>query len=404
MAKPTVSTFGAAGPMLGYLFQVRTALLWAIRRSKAGDFVVDLEVLDDVSFSKAGDAVAVLQTKHSINSECDLSDFSSELWKTLRVWLVGVSSGEVGTHVTKFLISTGEAKSGTACEWLCTDTSKRNVREAAKLLVHVASTSTNTQLKDVFATFLALDLRAREKFLGNVYVVPKQPNAADIDAALKAELYYVSIQHQDLACQMLEGWWFQRVVSELVEKGPGISKAEIDAQISDIQESLKSDHLPIDGEIDALMVALDQLSEFANRPFYKQVEIVGAGQGRIRNAVTSYLQAFRQRSAWTRNDLLFDADLSQYDERLISEWKLLRDQICDELGEEAGEEELAKAGRAILKWAEDAPIPIRSGVNVPWVCRGSFHMLADDRKLGWHPEFEARMSVIFDMATVEKHR
>jgi hypothetical protein len=97
--------------------------------------------------------------------------------------------------------------------------------------------------------------------------------------------------------------------------------------------------------------------------------------------------------------LLFDADLRQYDERLIREWALLRDQVCDEMGTEPGEEEMAKAGRAILKWAEDAPIPIRSGVNVPWVCRGSLHMLAEDRKVGWHPDFAARLHTIFGAAT-----
>jgi hypothetical protein len=227
--------------------------------------------------------------------------------------------------------------------------------------------------------------------LSSIYVVAGQPNADAIHSQLQAELYHVSLHHQALSVQMIEGWWFKRVIHELVHGGVGIPRAEIDAQISEVQESLKRDALPIDEEIDALMVALEKLPEFASRPFYRQVEIVGAGPRRIRNAITSYLQAFRQRSAWMRDDLLFDADLRQYDQRLLTEWALLREQVCDELGEGAGEDEMAKAGRAILKWAEDAPLPIKSGVNVPWVCRGSFHMLADDRRLGWHPDFEARM-------------
>ena len=143
------------------------------------------------------------------------------------------------------------------------------------------------------------------------------------------------------------------------------------------------------------MVALDQLPEFANRPFYRQVELVGGSQLRIRNAITSYLQAFRQRSAWTRDDLLFDADLQKYDQRLHTEWELQFAQACDELGAEPTEESMARAGRAILKWAEDAHVPIRSGVNVPWVCRGSLHMLAEDQRLGWHPDFQARLRAIF---------
>src|SRR4051812_49201830 len=95
MNPPSVSTFSAAPSMLGYLYQVRVALLWAIRQSKVGDFMVSLEVLDDVSFERNGEAIAVLQTKHAVKATSGLSDLSPELWKTLRVWAVGHSSGEV---------------------------------------------------------------------------------------------------------------------------------------------------------------------------------------------------------------------------------------------------------------------------------------------------------------------
>lgn len=397
MVQGSVSVFNAGASMLGYLYQVRIALLWAIRQSRVGDFSVTVETLDDVSFEVGGDAIAVLQTKHTLHVIATLSDLSPEVWKTLRVWMVGCVSGEVPSNAARFLISTATVSPGTACAALGIE--ERNVREAAKRLKHAATTSTNAELKDAFQSFLALDDAAREQLLSRVYVVPAQPDADAIHAQLHSELYHVALHHQELSVQMLEGWWFKRVIHELVHQGLGIPRVEIDAQISDIQESLKRDALPIDGEIDALMVALEQLPEFANRPFYKQIELVGGSQGRIRNAITSYLQAFRQRSAWTRDDLLFDADLQQYDQRLFLEWELQREQVCNELGAEATEAAMATVGRAILKWAEDAHVPIRSGVHVPWVCRGSLHMLAEDRRLGWHPDFEARLKAIFDVRT-----
>jgi hypothetical protein len=43
--------FSAADSALGYLYQVRVALLWSLRRLKTeNDFTVSLETLDDVSF------------------------------------------------------------------------------------------------------------------------------------------------------------------------------------------------------------------------------------------------------------------------------------------------------------------------------------------------------------------
>ena len=47
--------FSAADSALGYLYQVRVALLWALRRLKTDDdFVISLETLDDVTFETKG--------------------------------------------------------------------------------------------------------------------------------------------------------------------------------------------------------------------------------------------------------------------------------------------------------------------------------------------------------------
>ena len=400
MTPPSISTFGAAPAMVGYLYQVRLALLWAIRRSRTSDFVVSLETLDDVSFEFGGEPLVVLQAKHSLKAAASLTDLSTELWKTLRVWLVGLASGEIPIGTVRFLITTAAAAPGSACAALGIE--DRDVAEAAKRLKHAASSSTNGELKPAFEAYLALEETEREALLAHVYVIPSHPDAVEITEQLQSELYHVSLNHQALSVQMLEGWWFKRVLNELVHPEGGIPRAEIDAQISDIQESLKPDALPIDEDLDALMIALEQLPEFADRPFYKQVELVSGSQLRIRNAITSYLQAFRQRSAWTRHDLLFDADLDKYDKRLQAEWELQYGQVCDELGPDATDAAMAQAGRALVKWAEDAHISIRSGVNVPWVCRGSLHMLAEDMRVGWHPQFKIRLKAVLDAAAQGK--
>lgn len=400
MIPPSISTFGAAPSMVGYLYQIRLALLWAIRRSRSSDFVVSLETLDDVSFEVGGEPLAVLQAKHSLKAAASLTDLSTELWKTLRVWLVGLACGEIPLGTARFLITTAAVVPGGACAALGIEGHERDVAEAAKRLKHAATSSSNSELKPAFDAYLALEETEREALLAQVYVIPSQPNAVEMTEQLQSELYYVSLNHQALSVQMLEGWWFKRVLNELVHPKGGISRAEIDTQVSEIQESLKPDALPIDEDLDALMVALEQLPEFADRPFYKQVELVSGSQVRIRNAITSYMQAFRQRSAWMRHDLLFDADLDKYDKRLHAEWELQYGQVCDELGPDATDAAMAQAGRALLKWAEDAHIFIRSGINVPWVCRGSLHMLAEDMRVGWHPQFETLLKTALE-ATVQ---
>jgi len=400
MSQAGVSAFSAAPSMLGYLYQVRTALLWAVRESKSSDFTVSLETLDDVTFNHDGEPATVLQTKHSVNVASTLTDLSADVWKTLRIWMIGLATGEIPARTTKFLISTSAATSGTACQALCVG-GGRNTTLAAERLKHAATSSSNADLASTFTAYLSLTPDQQQQLLERVFVLPGQPSADEIGASLASELYFMSLHHQETALETLEGWWYKRVIGEMTIPSGGISKAELEARIADIQVSLKPDSLLIDDEIDKLLVALEEMPEFSSRPFYKQVELVGGSAPRIRNAITSYLQAFRQRSAWTRDDLLFDSDLQKYDQRLITEWALLRSQVCDELGSAPDEDELSKAGRAILKWAEDALVPIKTNVNVPWVCRGSLHMLAEDLKLGWHPEFKDRMEAI--LASTEAH-
>lgn len=75
--KNALEKYSASGSMLGYLYQVRIALLWAAKQSSVGNFTISVETLDDVSFTDDKDATVVLQTKHSINSQATLSDLSA---------------------------------------------------------------------------------------------------------------------------------------------------------------------------------------------------------------------------------------------------------------------------------------------------------------------------------------
>ena len=57
--------YAAVDASLGYLYQVRSALLWTLKRLKTKpDFLVGIETLDDVAFeSVGGDPRELLQTK-----------------------------------------------------------------------------------------------------------------------------------------------------------------------------------------------------------------------------------------------------------------------------------------------------------------------------------------------------
>jgi hypothetical protein len=106
MAEPSFSAVDAA---LGYLYQVRCALLWTLKRQRteSTDFQVSIETLDDVTFERVGgEPTDLLQTKHHRRGVASLTDASPDLWKTLRIWFEGHKSKAVPASTALYLVTT----------------------------------------------------------------------------------------------------------------------------------------------------------------------------------------------------------------------------------------------------------------------------------------------------------
>ena len=69
MTDKRTSDFSAVDSTLGYLYQVRLALFWTLRRLKTDPgFLIGIETLDDVTFeTTGGKPTELLQTKHHKN-------------------------------------------------------------------------------------------------------------------------------------------------------------------------------------------------------------------------------------------------------------------------------------------------------------------------------------------------
>lgn len=77
----------AAQSAAGYLYQARLGLAECLRYAYVDSGIdIAIEKLDDVSFEKDGSPLELLQTKHHLKKQADLTNASVDLWKTLRVW------------------------------------------------------------------------------------------------------------------------------------------------------------------------------------------------------------------------------------------------------------------------------------------------------------------------------
>ncbi len=76
------SPFAAVDSTLGYLYQVRSALLWSLKRLRGDtDFLVSIESIDDVSFETKGGILSdLLQLKHHRTKTASLTNACPDLW------------------------------------------------------------------------------------------------------------------------------------------------------------------------------------------------------------------------------------------------------------------------------------------------------------------------------------
>lgn len=381
--------FSATESALGYLYQVRLALLLSLRRlAKDDSFTLFFETRDDVVFETSGTPAELLQLKHHCKQAPNLTDASPDLWKTLRVWMEGRASNAIPPDGQLFLVTTSAVGKGSAASKLLAH--GRDVAAAVKRLTTTASNSTNNANKAAYELFRGLSDEERTLLLDCVTVMPRAPSVDQTGVELRQELRLtVRRNHVESFLIRLEGWWFDRALRQLVDSSTcPILSNELEAQLDDLREQFKLDALPVDQDILSAEVDADA---YESRVFVHQAKLAGVGSPRVLAAIRDYYRAFEQRSRWVREDLLLVGELDDYERLLREEWELEFHRVSDEIGEEAASEVKHAAAQRIYAWMEKSSYAIRQQVKHPSLSRGSLHILADRLQVGWHPDFVARL-------------
>ncbi|WP_287373667.1 ABC-three component system protein [Prosthecochloris sp.] len=358
-----------------------------------------METLDDVTFEKAGAPHELLQTKHHKNRSANLTDASSDIWKSLRIWITALDTGKITNQTMLYLFTTENAAPGSIASNL--KHVERDTEAALQKLQQTAQTSKNLDNSKAYQAYLNKSAAERKVIVERIFIIDSFPDISDLDQFLKAAVFYaISREHQNTFLEYLEGWWFRRSIDQLknIDKGNRITSEELEAQMSDLREQFRRECLPISHDL--LHYELDDETAVSHSdfPFVQQIKLATDHTKRIASAIQDYYRAFEQRSRWQRQDLLFVGDLKVYEKRLVEEWELLFSAIEDRLDEHATEEEKKAAAKEVLFWAETGTVHarIKPEVSEPFITRGSLHILSNDMRIGWHPEFRTRLQYLME--------
>ena len=392
-----MSNHQASEQMLGYLYQVRYALALLLENENT-DFQISIERFDDIAFSKDGLPKELIQLKHHVRRHGDLTNGSTDLWRTLKVWIDIISNvPNMLSGTGFFVVTTAIAPDNSAAYHLKND-ANRNIESAYEILKETCIASKNKAHKKYHEAFFNAGEATVKCLLSQVYIVDSASNIIEVEKIFRKQIRYTCVpKHEDQICERLEGWWYRKAIEALCSDTPVfITQSQVRSFIVSVHQEYAEDNLPIDiFDIETLQEG--DLSD-NEKVFFEQLKLISLGRRRMQIALRDYYRAFKQRANWVRNDLLYVNELEKYEQRLIDEWEHAFAAMEEDLAEFNGatEDEKTKAGRALLSDIEKRDIRIRPKCQEAFVMRGSFHMLANQLKVGWHIDFYDRLEKLLN--------
>jgi hypothetical protein len=380
----------ASAQMLGYLYQLHCGL-YLLLSDDNEKVSLCFEKFDDIVVANDEDKLSMYQVKLHTKQFGDLSDSSTDLWRTLNLWIDWAKANLEQILDTKFsIITNAKAPQSSAANMLRIDS--RNVELAYTILKNVSNASKNKSHQQYYEKFLSLSEDKAKQLLYNIVVVDSNGDIQSVDEKIKNILKYsINFRYIDNLFERLVGWWLKRSEEVLMSNQPNfISQREVQSKIVQIASEYQEDNLPIDDFDDS---TIDKTDCNNVQVFQKQLNLLSVGERRLRIATKDYYRAFSHRNKWVNDELAYIDELDRYESKLSDEWEHCFSIMEDELEaiDNPTEEEKKTRGIKLLNEIEHKDIRIREKVSEPFVMRGSYHILSNQLKIGWHIDYQARL-------------
>ena len=210
MSNPAYQTdFSAKEPSLGYYYQIRYSLYLLLREKVKDNPSIRLEDLDDIVLNDI-DGTNLYQTKLHINSVANLSERSSDFWKTIRVWSEAILNNLVDVDNTIFtLITTAKATPDSFISKLTINSVQTRIG-ILESMQNICKEQNNQTNQKGYSAFLNLSSEQQIKLINNIYIIDASLSIEETLKAIKEELKYSApVGKINSFIEKIEGWWFQ---------------------------------------------------------------------------------------------------------------------------------------------------------------------------------------------------
>lgn len=380
----------APGQFYGYSIQTTRMLMRLLRCDP--EQAVSLEVLDDVAVVGPDGTIAE-QVKSGLRHN-PISDRSVELWKTLFNWVGAIRNGALASDM-RFVLYVAQPHQGSLVRQL----NETDSRPGATALVHRLRNDhwgsaplypKRAQLPDTLAPFVNGVLRATDDVLARLIVgfeLETGSGSPGDDALALLRKAPISEAHLEDVLKYLLGW-VKRTVEGLIERDHPAVVAERDfhkAFVAAAKRFDRSESLP---STPAEITEAEVRNELRNRVYVRQLMLIDVEDRELIHAVNDFLRASADRTSWSEQGDVLEPSFKDFADKLQRHWASRKRLAEVEL---SGRSEL-DIGRVIHAKCMDLEIQLQ-GMDVPsYFTPGSYHALAEEQQVGWHPRFETRLA------------
>lgn len=376
----------AAPQALGYSLQYTRLTVMLLEAPV--DTACSLEVLDDVEASSSDGRKHLVQSKSALGDN-PVSDRAISLWKSLYNWLQLIDRALVDPHRTTFEIYVSRKVSGEIVESFHNAQTPDAARAALtlareKLWGTAPAFSLRKTLSEDLGRYANAVISATEEAILPIIVNMRLrcgSGSPQNDLLTLLSSHPISPAKITRVADQLSGWVKRQVDTRLEQSLPAvINQADFHREYVAYVRSADRDTI---------------LKSFAPKPteaqklakmsevFVRQLELVDSDFDEKLEAVSDFLRASWDRTAWSEEGDVHEDSFELLDDDLCRLWKNIRRQRLAE----HGTLEKAAQGKLIYSGCMQHRREVQAMIPPPHFIPGCFHLLADTMAIGWHPDY-----------------
>ncbi|HEX3104348.1 MAG TPA: ABC-three component system protein [Terriglobales bacterium] len=383
----------APGANAGFTFQFERAFYW-LAQSPAGA-VVGIETDDDVAITYADQRKILEQDKNSIRPDGQpFGDRSKDLWNTLAIWLDAIETGQITLRTTLFMMVTNKVLPA------CIAKSINDVKdEAAAGLCIAALEDVGADPPPHIAKLVNRVLQPQSRgVLAQLLVAITLADSENGTAGL--ELRHKTISHlqipewcraaSDSIADELFGWLHKTVVDAWQHNQPAWVQRDhfinqFQAIIARRQRQLireRAEHL--------IPVTQESVGKERGRSFVKQIHLVTDDENIVDTSIREFIRCGIEKIRLSEEGNITDEDWLAFEQTLLSRWEKIRARVI-RMKKGSSEEDI---GFEIFSDTTENYREKLAGSDTEqvYLTSGTYHLLADLLRAGWHPRYKTLVS------------